>query len=416
MQSVDTSITNYPPSSIHPTDGCKTPSTLIVSPEEQISPIVEVAQTKLSMMSKINRWHVLAAVSTLALAALGLTMWRSGTISTANIPNLSTSTKPSETNSSLLNPGMGVSITNITSPSNVTDVISNFQQPSDYVRLPITPNTYSEYFASNQSNSTDLITHSNSIIEMNSSNQSFITSNIASNIELLSIPRDFVPEIALAATVVSGYAMYKFLNMKTLPYFLLYSGSTIGSGLNFVNSNSLHIKSAALAVCKSFKKAPVISHLNLIRQWEVKRFALATPLILLGTFWASQRCRTTSQKKPGENPKFADTLIPIALATSIFALNIPMSMLAKSTGFDPSGHVMMKTMTTHSVVSVCDYMRTTGYNKLAATVGLAVALADGVFLANTSACHHTVAESVAGAAIAVSLIAAAHGIRKIKNC
>ena len=93
-----------------------------------------------------------------------------------------------------------------------------------------------------------------------------------------------------------------------------------------------------------------------------------------------------------------------------------MSMLAKSTGFDPSGHVMMKTMTTHSVMSVCDYMRTTGYNKLAATVGLAVALADGVFLANTSACHHTVAESVAGAAIAVSLIAAAHGIRKIKNC
>ena len=91
MQSIDTSITNYPPSSIHPTDECKTPSALIVSPEEQISPIVEVAQTKLSMMSKINRWHVLAAVSTLALAALGLTMWRSGTISTANIPNLSTS-------------------------------------------------------------------------------------------------------------------------------------------------------------------------------------------------------------------------------------------------------------------------------------------------------------------------------------
>jgi hypothetical protein len=145
--------------------------------------------------------------------------------------------------------------------------------------------------------------------------------------------------------------------------------------------------------------------LNSLKQWELKNFALLSLLIpfsinLIANAIKSGK-RGVAQQFSLKNAVYYTTLFGFSLGNALYSRQLG---LTSSTGFDSSGHVMLKTVTALAMGSA---LATTATHSriLSGLLGAVYALSDGVFLKNTLTYCHTRDESIAGLVWGATIIA-----------
>lgn len=188
-----------------------------------------------------------------------------------------------------------------------------------------------------------------------------------------------------------------------------FAGTVYGALSNYATNETVHGVGAGF--CEELKRNSFATAINLAKQWEIKTFAVLTPFILvIGTvaYDALQKPKKAPSDRLLKNlPKviFKKDVLITATLTGISILANHLLGHYLPIGFDASGHVMMKSAATYGLITACEKMRSSGHNKAAFVAGAVVGATDALFMANTAACFHSVAEVVAGgvAAIAIKL-------------
>lgn len=154
---------------------------------------------------------------------------------------------------------------------------------------------------------------------------------------------------------------------------------------------------------QSFFSHPVLQTINSLKQHEIKNFALLTPLALLTAHLAY---RTLFPKQAVGKESFSKQTTPqnppweqLAVSTLSIGLGMVANYLIRplnTGGFDPSGHMMMGVISAQALRSVVHYIENKG-DFAAATAGAALgAISTIPLMTQTTTCHHSLAECVAG--------------------
>lgn len=169
------------------------------------------------------------------------------------------------------------------------------------------------------------------------------------------------------------------------------------------------------SVCALMKGNPVLSTINFAKQLEIKTFAPLTP-VLVAAGYTAYKLAVRNAKSNGskftlreqlnheiKNLPWEEFIKTGVLVGSLMVINNLFGALLSD--FDPSGHVMMTTAATYGISSVITHIKKSDCSKLAVGVAGVTAVANAIFMANTTACFHTGAEVISGAAIALATTA-----------
>lgn len=203
-------------------------------------------------------------------------------------------------------------------------------------------------------------------------------------------------------------------HLDWLPYAGIGIGTVTGIAGRFINQTGLFTKNCAATTAAS---SGIFSAINDWKQFEIKNFALATPLIPLVSQIAVDAAKDKSGKgivaRVAGAVKKNFTLEQGVYLAAFFAFGLTGSsychaagMCSKS-GFDTSGHMMLKTL--------CATILSKGATAIAKkenrtwrhAFNAAYAATDAVLIHNTVAHCHTVPEALAGIAWGLAISGAA---------
>ena len=166
------------------------------------------------------------------------------------------------------------------------------------------------------------------------------------------------------------------------------------------------------AACRAGFSSNVLQGVNSFKQWELKNFALLTPLIpilikitadalfkrepgegIIGL--AKKFVEDTKNQVTVEEGIFLATIITLSLLNPVYGRTLGLT----TKGFDSSGHLMLKgslaLFLTHTLKMIKENSGKT-LTGLALAFGVLYGASDFIFLYNTSAICHTASELLAG--------------------
>lgn len=156
---------------------------------------------------------------------------------------------------------------------------------------------------------------------------------------------------------------------------------------------------------------PGVPELNKAKQWEIKTFAMLTPVAIASAALIANACCKTLCCLKNRKDSVANVcntislLVPTtfaAIAATPYLLN-PLNKIVNDSGyftdFDISGHLTMKLITAPLVLATCSHLKLAGLSKTATLVAVGVLATDVLFLAQTNAYHHQPAEMIAAGVV-----------------
>jgi hypothetical protein len=159
---------------------------------------------------------------------------------------------------------------------------------------------------------------------------------------------------------------------------------------------------------KAFAGMPLLKAINGLKQWEIKNFALLTPLIPLATKIISDAVRSNDPKNifaklwdatksnlTKEQAVMLALIVTLGLTSGVYAPLLGIT----SESFDASGHMMLKTLLSHFLSLSLGSIAEKGgrvTQAAAAVFGSLYAFTDSVLVHNTMRACHTAYEAVAG--------------------
>ncbi|MBS0625571.1 MAG: hypothetical protein JSS32_05940 [Verrucomicrobia bacterium] len=203
----------------------------------------------------------------------------------------------------------------------------------------------------------------------------------------------------------------------SLPYAGVAVGMLTGIGSRLADATSSLSTKNKEACRKAFTNAPILRSINGFKQWEIKTFALATPLIPLAVKIGMDAKRDQSQQgiisRISAAVKKNFTLEQTVYLATLLGLSLTGSAYCSASGacskdFDPSGHMMLKTALAGLISKVI--VKETG--AWAYALSAIYSATDAVLVHNTNRFCHTVAESAAGLAWGLGIVTAAAQISK----
>lgn len=191
-----------------------------------------------------------------------------------------------------------------------------------------------------------------------------------------------------------------------IPFAGIAAGALTGITSRLTDTSVLHsFGEKSRDLCrKAFSNAPVLKQINGIKQWEIKNFALALPLIPIAVKIIYDLIRSGSFKEAGKNIT-RKQVIALALIGVGILLNTVSSKVINS--FDASGHMMLKTLLAQALsvgVQQATAQASPAVKATATALSAAYAASDAVLVHNTVHACHTVAESAAGVGVGLSLL------------
>jgi hypothetical protein len=210
---------------------------------------------------------------------------------------------------------------------------------------------------------------------------------------------------------------------KYLPFAGVFAGSLTGMVANYLTTNSYFGK--LKGQCNIKLDGSFFNTINNFKQKEIKYFSLITPFVpLIGkvaytTYLQKHKITkiTDLTHVISQEVKQVSSTEVLSSASLIAVTMLTNSMLLYSRNqlyqndyylknFDPSGHVMLKTALAIALSASMDAIFKTAHPQqalLSTLFASVIAASDAVLMYNTSACHHSVAEVIAGAIILAGL-------------
>lgn len=203
----------------------------------------------------------------------------------------------------------------------------------------------------------------------------------------------------------------------SLPYAGVALGTLTGIGSRLADAASFLSTKNKEACRRAFSNAPILRSINGFKQWEIKTFALATPLIPLAVKIGMDAKRDQSHQgiisRISSAVKKNFTLEQTIYLATLLGLSFTGSAYCSASGacskdFDPSGHMMLKT----ALAGLISKTLAKEAGAWPYALSAIYSATDAVLVHNTNRFCHTVAESVAGLAWGLGIVSAASLISK----